>query len=455
MKNIQINSKQVTKGDIFVAITCPNVKQYINEAFQNGASIVFSEFSEDSRVIKINDARLLASKLAKFTYDKQPNTCVSVTGTNGKSSVAHFLSQIWQYSGKNTANLGTLGLFINGEKTDLENITIPNLTTPDSITLHKILDHLAKRNITHLVFEASSHALDQKRLHSVELSAAAFTNLASDHLDYHKTKESYLSSKLHLFKEILENDKPAIVSKDYPEIFSEVSKLNKNIISFGLNKGNFVRAENIKEFSDHIIFDISFGKEIFKNLSVKLFGQFQIMNILCASALAFSCGLSPEEIIETFTKLSTLNGRMEHVRSINRGNVYIDYAHTSEAFKNALKCFRKVCKGRLICVFGCGGNRDKSKRKEMGKIADELADIVIITDDNPRFESPESIRSEIILTCPNALNIPNRKDAIYKAISLINSDDFVVVIGKGHEDYQIYGNETKHFSDKETILNFK
>lgn len=454
MKNIQINSKMVCKGDIFIAITCPNLQENINEAFQKGASIVFSDSSKDSRVIKIADARLLASKLAKFVYNKQPEICVSITGTNGKSSIAHFLSQIWQNSGKNTANLGTLGLFINGIKSDLENILIPNLTTPDSITLHRVMDSLANHNITHFVFEASSHALEQKRLHSVELSAAAFSNFASDHLDYHKTRESYLSSKLRLFKEILKNDKPAIVSKDYEMLFSEVSKLNKNIISFGLDEGNFIKAENIREFSDHIIFDLSFGEKVFKSLDVKLFGRFQIMNVLCASALAYACDLSPQKIIETFSKLSTLNGRMEHIRSINKGDVYIDYAHTSEAFKNALKCFKHVCKGRLICVFGCGGNRDKSKRGEMGKIANNLADIVIITDDNPRFESPEDIRSEIILNCPKALNISDRKDAIYKAISLIKPDDFVVVIGKGHEDYQIYGNEIKHFSDKETILKF-
>jgi len=454
MKNIQINSKQVTKGDIFIAIKCPNLEKNINEAFQNGAAIVFADSSEDSRVIKINDARLLASKLAKFAYNNQPEICVSVTGTNGKSSVAHFLSQIWWNSGKNVANLGTLGLFINGKMSNLENIIIPNLTTPDPIMLHRIIDNLAKQSITHFVFEASSHALDQKRLHSVELSAAAFTNFASDHLDYHKTQESYLDSKLQLFKEILKNDRPAIVSKDYPMIFSEVSKLNKNVISFGLNKDNFIRAENIKEFSDHIIFDLLFGEMIFKNLNVNVFGQFQIMNILCASALAFACNLSPEEIIKTYPKLTTLNGRMEHIRAINGGEVYIDYAHTSEAFKNALLCFKKVCKGRLICVFGCGGDRDKSKRGEMGKIAEDFADIVIVTDDNPRFESPETIRSEIISKCPKAFNIPNRKDAIYKAISLIKTGDFAVIIGKGHENYQIYGNETKHFSDKETILNF-
>lgn len=454
MKNIQINSKQVTKGDIFIAITCPNLEKNINEAFQNGAAIVFADSSEDSRVIKINDARLLASKLAKFAYNNQPEICVSVTGTNGKSSVAHFLSQIWWNSGKNVANLGTLGLFINGKKSNLENIIIPNLTTPDPITLHKIIDNLTKQNITHFVFEASSHALDQKRLHSVELSAAAFTNFASDHLDYHKTQEAYLDSKLRLFKEILKNDRPTIVSKDYPMIFSKVSKLNKNVISFGLNKDNFIRAENIKEFSDHIAFDLLFGEMIFKNLNVKVFGQFQIMNILCASALAFACNLSPEEIVKTYPKLTTLNGRMEHVRTINGGEIYIDYAHTSEAFKNALLCFKKVCKGRLICVFGCGGDRDKSKRGEMGEIAEDFADIVIVTDDNPRFESPEAIRSEIISKCSKAFNIPNRKDAIYKAISLIKTGDFVVIIGKGHENYQIYGNETKHFSDKETILNF-
>lgn len=455
MQNIQLNSKRVQKGDIFIAVNCPNLEQNVKEAFQRGAEIVFAESLIDNRVIRIDDARLLASKLAKFNFYNQPEVSVAVTGTNGKSSVAHFLSQIWINSGKAAANLGTLGLFINGEKANLEDITIPNLTTPDPLTLHKTMERLHQLNITNFVFEASSHALEQKRLHSADLSTAAFTNLASDHLDYHKTKESYLNSKLRLFKEILKDDKPAIVSKDYPIVFDEVSKLNKNIISFGLHENNFIKAKNIKEFADYIIFDLLFGEIEFPNVRLNLFGNFQMMNVLCAIALAYACHTPIEEIVGILPKLSTLNGRMEHVRSINGGNVYVDYAHTSEAFKSALNCFRQVCKGRLICVFGCGGNRDKSKRSEMGKIASDIADVVIVTDDNPRSESPGLIRSEIISNCPKAIEIASRKDAIYKAMSLIRPGDFVVVIGKGHEEYQIYGNETLHFSDKETILSYK
>lgn len=452
MQNIQINSKFVKNGDVFIAIPCEQSEKHISEAFKNGAEIVFAESSQNESVIKISDARLLASKLAKFRYNKQPDVCVALTGTNGKSSVAHFLKQIWTYSGKKSANLGTLGLFINDDKSSPNDILIPNLTTPDAITLHKIMEYLKKEDVTNFVFEASSHALDQKRLHSANLSAAAFTNFSSDHLDYHKTRESYLYAKLRLFNEILPKEKPAIVSKDYPDIYNEISKINKNIISFGIENDNFIKANNINELPEKIIFDLNCGNEIFKNVEINLFGKFQIMNILCAISLALGSGLSIQEIVQTLPKISPLKGRMEHVKSINNGNVYIDYAHTSYGFKSALECFRKVCRGRLICVFGCGGDRDKSKRSEMGKIANDLSDITIVTDDNPRTESPHNIRKQIIETCPNAIEIGNRKEAISHGISLIEENDFLVVIGKGHEDYQIYADKTFHFSDKEEIL---
>ena len=454
MQDIQINSKFVTKGDVFIAIPCENVEENIYEAFNNGAKVVFAESSQNKDVIIVNDGRLLTSKLAKFRYAEQPDICVALTGTNGKSSVAHFLKQIWTFLGKKTANLGTLGLFINDDKTNPTDILVPNLTTPDAITLHKLMEHLKKEQVTHFVFEASSHALEQKRLHSADLNAAAFTNFASDHMDYHKNRESYLSSKLRLFYEILPKDKPVIVSHDYPEIYNEVFKINKNIISFGMSNDNFIKANNINELPEKIIFDLHCGDKIFKKIEINLFGRFQIMNILCAISLAVASGSAIEDIVEILSKISTLNGRMEHVRSINNGNVYVDYAHTSEGFKCALECFKKVCKGRLICVFGCGGDRDKSKRQEMGKIASELSDIAIVTDDNPRTESPSEIRKQIVEKCPNAIEIENRKEAISHAISLIELNDFVVVIGKGHEDYQIYAKETIHFSDKEEILSF-
>ncbi|MDR1391535.1 MAG: UDP-N-acetylmuramoyl-L-alanyl-D-glutamate--2,6-diaminopimelate ligase [Holosporales bacterium] len=452
MKDIQINSKFVKEGDIFVAIPCQNLERNINEALDKKAEIVFAEESKNDKVLKINDARLLASRLAKFKYNRQPEFCVSITGTNGKSSVAHFLRQIWTHSEKKAGNLGTLGLFIDEKEITFKDAPISNLTTPDPITLHKIMEYAKRKKVTHFVLEASSHALNQKRLHSIDLAAAAFTNLASDHLDYHKTEKAYLASKLKLFEEILECDRPAIVSRDYPRIHEGVSKFNKNIISFGFDKTNFIRAKNIREFEEEVIFDLVFGGRTFPEIKINLFGNFQIMNVLCAISLAFSVETKIEDIIETLPAILPLSGRMERIASFNKGNIYVDYAHTSEGLKSALTCFKKICKGRLICLFGCGGNRDKTKREEMGKIADQLSDVVIVTDDNPRNEPPSEIRQQIIKICPKAIEIGNRKEAIFHAISLIEPGDSVVVIGKGHEVYQIYSDKTIPFNDKEEVL---
>ncbi len=459
MKNIQINSKFIKPGDIFVAIPCKGVKANIFDALQNGAELVFAERNDAEQcdiknIVAIPDARLIASKLSRFIYPNQPEICIAVTGTNGKSSVAHFLSQIWTYSGITSANLGTLGLFINQEAAFPNEITIPNLTTPDPVTFHKIMEYLVSQKVNHCVFEASSHALEQKRCHSATLTAAAFTNLASDHLDYHKTKEVYFATKLKLFQDILPPDRPAIVSMDFPEIYQEVSKYNHNIITFGMNDKNFVKAKNIQESSEKIVFDLVCGNELFPQIEIKLLGTFQVMNILCAVALALTSGLNPSAIADILPKIKSLNGRMEHIRTLNGGNVYVDFAHTADGLKNALKCFRKVCRGRLICVFGCGGNRDITKRPEMGRIASQLADICVVTDDNPRQEMPEEIRKQIIASCPNAIEIGNRHEAINHALSIIHPGDIVAIMGKGHETYQIYGTTSTHFSDKEKILAF-
>lgn len=456
MRNIKLNSKQVSKNDVFIAFPCQDVQLHITEALKNGASLVISECPyPDNRVQIVPDARLFASEIAKKQSPEEPKVSVAITGTNGKSSTAHFLNQIWMNLGLKSANLGTLGLFIGLEKATPRDFKIPNLTTPDAFTLRKIMKYLLSNEITHFVFEASSHALEQKRLHNVNLGAAAFTNLASDHLDYHKTKSNYLTSKLRLFSEILPKRHPAIVSKDYPELYEAVKLLNNSVLTFGLQNKNDINASNIKTYSDKIIFDLNLLGTTYKDVEIKVFGEFQVMNVLCAIALACATtNFEKADIANVLPKILPLNGRMEHVRSIGGGSVYVDYAHTSEGFKNALKCFKKACKGRLICVFGCGGDRDKSKRTEMGKIASELADVVIVTDDNPRTESPESIRSEIIKNCPNAIEIPNRKEAIHKGISLIKANDFVVIIGKGHEEYQIYSDRITHLHDKAEVLNF-
>ena len=452
MKNIHIDSRNIEIGDIFVAVPCSNVESNISNAFSRGASVVFAEKSCNNNVIIVDDARLLASKLSRFKFPMQPEICVAVTGTNGKSSVSHFLSQIWTNSGKISANLGTLGLFVNQKETKPEGILIPNLTTPDPLTFHKVLDYLQSLNVTHCVFEASSHAIDQKRCYSASLSAAAFTNLASDHLDYHKTKEEYLAAKLKLFQDVLPSDKPAVVSYDYPEIYDSVSKIHKNIISFGISEQNDIRARNIRESKDKIIFDLQSGNETFSDIEINLLGDFQVMNILCAVALAVISGIKIQEIVRILHKIKPLTGRMELIRKINGGSVYVDFAHTADGLKNALLCFKKNCEGRLVCVFGCGGNRDTTKRSEMGKIASEIADVCIVTDDNPRNEPPENIRKQIISNCNNAIEIGNRREAIQYALSIIKSGDIVAVMGKGHETQQIYGANVLHFSDAEEIL---
>ncbi|MDR0695483.1 MAG: UDP-N-acetylmuramoyl-L-alanyl-D-glutamate--2,6-diaminopimelate ligase [Holosporales bacterium] len=453
MKRVQTNSKLVERGDIFIGIPCASLAEHIEEAIRNGASITFAEgYSENQAVVPVRDARLLASRLAKFTYNEQPECCVALTGTNGKSSTAHFLRQIWGQSGKLSANLGTCGLFIADQNVVPPSIHVPTLTTPDPITLHMIMKYLYQNNVTHLVFEASSPALDQKRLHSVELSAAAFTNLASDHIDYHGTADAYFRAKLLLFEEILPRDRPAVVSADHSVVYDAVSKLNNNIITFGLSLNNFIRAENVVVSRDGTSFDLICGKKRFNEIHVDLLGKFQIMNLMCAVATAYACGTRIDTILNALRAVYAADGIMEYVRTVNGGDVYVDFAHTAEGLAEALRCFREICRRRLICVFGCGGDRDRSKRATMGRIANELADIVIVTDDNPRLEDPAAIRASIIEQCPGAIEIWDRREAIYHAIGLIEPGDIVAIMGKGHENYQTYNTESKHFNDKEEIL---
>jgi UDP-N-acetylmuramoyl-L-alanyl-D-glutamate--2,6-diaminopimelate ligase len=459
MKNIQTNSKTVEEGDIFIAISCKNLKDNIKEAIDRKAGLIFVEeknkellYDVDAKkIVFIKDARLIASKLAKFKHNAQPNCCVCVTGTNGKSSCVHFLNQIWNLCGEISASFGPLGLFIGGRK--IENAGIKSdLTTPDPFILHKILEYLYENNVNNAVFEASSHAIEQKRLHSVDLAAAAFTNISTDHLDYHKTKEEYLKAKASLFLEVLPKENPAVILGDSKLICASVKAIHKNVITFGLDEKNDIKAYNIREYENKIVFDCDIFGRIFKNVTLNLFGRFQALNVLCATGLACSCGAKPEEIIEILPKLKPLDGRMEHIISYNNGEVYVDYAHTSEGFKNALECFKRTCPNKLICIFGCGGDRDKTKRSEMGQIAQDIADIVIVTDDNPRSEDPKSIRKEIINFCPKAIEIDDRKEAIKCGMNMLSDGDFLTITGKGCESIQIYSNKTLKHNDKEEIL---
>ncbi len=452
MKKIQINSQHVKSGDIFVAIECKNIENNIREALSKGASIVVLEqnsvsFSNE-KFLYTNDARLTASKIASFCYSDYPEHCLSVTGTNGKSSVVSFLSQIWTNNGIKNATLGTNGLFIDAVKN--EEIYIQSLTTPDCVNLHQILTFLVSKQIAHCAFEASSHSLDQKRLHSVPLNVAAFTNLTFDHLDYHHSKEEYFITKQKIFTEICV--KKAVFSMDDEYVFNALKTLHNDYITFGYFNKNNIFATNIKEHSNKIIFDLSYNGEMFKDIFLNIFGKFQILNVLCAIAMAVSDGLLITKIVDSLGHIKTLSGRMDYIASKNGGHIYVDYAHTVSGFKDALKVFKRNCKGRLITVFGCGGDRDKTKRALMGKSAGEIADINIVTDDNPRTENPASIREEIIKNCLNTVEIPSRTEAIKYAISMLREGDFLVIIGKGNESAQIYADKILNHNDKDCVL---
>lgn len=470
MKNIQINSKLIQKGDIFIGIPSENLEDHVLEAISNGANLIVSDLQDKNKLSKITDniifsenIRKTCSILSKFYYSEQPEICVSVTGTNGKSSVVNFLSQIWKNLDIQSSSLGTVGLFINNIKFEGNNdIEIPNLTTPGSLSLHKILSFLKmKKNIDYLAFEASSHALDQYRLHSVLLKSAGFTNFASDHMDYHKNRENYLNAKLRLFREILPPENIAVINGDDQTILESIRNIKNNntILSFGIESHNTISAMNIREYLKYTIFDIIYDGTIYHDIKINLVGRFQVMNILCAMGLCLgsSSNIKIDDILNIIHNIIPLNGRMEYIGSYNHGNIYIDYAHTSEGFQNALLSFRKLCNqenSRLITIFGCGGNRDTSKRSIMGKISHDLSDISIITDDNPRYEDPSSIRQEIIKNCENAIEIGNRKEAIKYGMSLLKKNDVLLIVGKGHETTQNYGNNIIKHNDKESVLSF-
>ena len=395
----------------------------------------------------VSDAWLLASKLSKIQFSKQPKIAIAITGTSGKSSVAHFVHQLWYLLGIRSANLGTLGLFIDNKK--CEDIDVPNLTTPDAFNLHKILNYLSELHINNIVFEASSAALVQKRLHSVDISVAVFTNFASDHLDYHHTRNEYFKAKLILFKDLIKNNTPAIVYGDDNWLVKQIRDIHSNVITFGFNDDNNIYVEDIKIFLNRIDFTLVINNQKYKNVQLNLCGKFQLLNILASIAVLYSLGTNIDP--KLISSITPLKGRMEHVKKVNNGDVFIDYAHTSDALENALKEFKTVCKNKLIVILGCGGNRDTSKRKEFGKLAQKYADIVIVTDDNPRTEDPEKIRKEILSECAKGIEIANRAEAIKFALDKITVNDIVVIFGKGHEEYQIYGHNAIPFSDYEIV----
>jgi len=396
--------------------------------------------------LRVANPRRVLAQIAARLHPGQPSTAVAVTGTSGKTSVADFTRQIFAALGRQAASLGTIGLIKPHEA------IYGSLTTPDPVTLHATLDALAREGITHLAFEASSHGLDQHRLDGVKLTAAAFTNLGRDHMDYHPSVEAYLGAKLRLFTELLERGQTAVVNADgafSDRVIAAAKARGLRIITTGA-KGETLRRVSLKNDGFAQAMEVeAFGKTY--DVRLPLVGAYQAENALTAAGLAIAAGEEPGAVLASLEHLRGVPGRLEIVGEAGGGLAIVDYAHKPEALAAALDACRPFATGKLISVFGCGGDRDKGKRPIMGQISVEKADVSIVTDDNPRTEVPAAIRAEILAGAKGAIEIGDRAEAIAAAVKMMGKGDVVLVAGKGHETGQIIGTKVVPFSDHEAL----
>ena len=452
------NSAKCKKNNIFFAIKGTKIdgNKFINHAIQKGAKVIISNqkfegIRNNILFIRSANVRKLLSETAYSIYKNKPKNLIAVTGTNGKSSVADFYYQILKLNKKRVASIGTLGIKTQNYLKKVSNTTI------DPITLSKVLNGLKKEKIDNVILEASSHGLKQNRLDGLEFNTGIFTNLSHDHLDYHKTYSEYLKSKLYLFNKLLKKNSNIITDINiiqYKKI-KEIALKNKlNIQTISNNNANLEIISH-EYHNDKQIVKIKYNKKIYK-FETKLIGKIQIKNMLMAMIAATKSNLSFKKIINIIEDLKPARGRLEQIGSIkNNSKVILDYAHTPDALEASLKSLKEQFKDKKISiVFGCGGDRDKAKRPMMGKIANEYCDRIYVTDDNPRYENPKSIRKSIrkSINKSKTYEISNRANAINRAIIDLKTGDILIVAGKGHEKIQEYKRIKKLFSDKEQIL---
>jgi UDP-N-acetylmuramoyl-L-alanyl-D-glutamate--2,6-diaminopimelate ligase len=451
---ITADSRQVRPGWLFAALRGSKADgtRFVADAVTKGAAAILAEAGTQVEVpaqipvlVSAEPRRALALMAARF-YGAQPETAVAVTGTSGKTSVADFARQIFAALGYRAASLGTIGLIRPGES------RYGSLTSPDPVTLHHTLAELAQDGITHLALEASSHGLDQHRLDGLRLKAAAFTNLGHDHLDYHPSVEAYLAAKQRLFSEVLPPDGVAVVNADAEhagEVVAVARNAGRRVLTVG-RAGEALRLEALEaeRFAQRLQVRHAGGAA---GIRLPLLGAYQAGNAIVAAGLAIAVGENPRRVLPALEKLEGVKGRLEVMGLVRGGLVVIDYAHKPDALAAALKALRPFAPGRLVCVFGCGGDRDTAKRPIMGEIASRLADSVIVTDDNPRSEDPKAIRAEILAGARNAREIGDRAEAIRAGSRLLGAGDVLLVAGKGHETGQIVGDKVIPFSDHEVV----
>jgi UDP-N-acetylmuramoyl-L-alanyl-D-glutamate--2,6-diaminopimelate ligase len=452
------DSRTVRPGALFAALpgSVHGGRGFIAAAVEAGAAAVLAPEDTPADIVPagvalITDAnpRRRLSLMAAAFYCVQPETVAAVTGTNGKTSVATFLRQIWGHLGHQAASMGTLGISSGISELD----TGPSLTTADPVTLHDTMAKLAEAGIGHLAMEASSHGLDQYRLDGVRLAAGALTNISRDHMDYHGTPEAYRRAKLRLFEELLPEGAAAVACYEEPDqerVAAIAVRRRLNFMTYGVEAGDIhcPKAE-IAGTGWNLTLSVA-GQRI--ETEFPLPGRFQLLNALCALGLAIGCGAEAQAAASALPGLQPVPGRMEvAARLANGATAVVDFAHTPDALRTVLTALRPFVEGRLVVLFGCGGDRDAGKRPVMGGIAARFADDVIVTDDNPRSENPADIRRQTMEGCPDPHEVGDRADAIRYGVAMLALGDILVVAGKGHESGQIVGDKVLPFLDSDVV----
>lgn len=455
---LAVDSRLVREGQLFAALpgTRAHGAAFVAAALARGAGAILTDAAgarlaaaalagHPVPLIVAEDPRAALSGAAALWFGAQPALMAAVTGTNGKTSVATFARQIWTMLGHEAVNIGTTG--VEGAWT----APVAH-TTPEPITLHRLLAGAANAGITHAAMEASSHGLDQRRLDGVELRAAAFTNFSRDHLDYHPDEASYFAAKAGLFTRVLQEDGCAVINIDDPrgaQMAALAEARGQHVMTVGHDRGCDLQLAGQR-------FDAA-GQDVRliwqgqpHQLRLGLIGGFQALNVAVATGLVLACGDRAEDVFSCLSGLEPVRGRMQlAARRADGAPVFVDYAHTPDAIDTALRALRPHVMGRLVVVFGAGGDRDRGKRPLMGAIAAAAADVVYVTDDNPRSEDPVAIRAEIMQACPDAHEVPDRAEAILRAVDALGPGDALLIAGKGHETGQIVGDDVFPFDDAE------
>ncbi|WP_135451049.1 UDP-N-acetylmuramoyl-L-alanyl-D-glutamate--2,6-diaminopimelate ligase [Tabrizicola caldifontis] len=458
LSGLTADSRAVLAGMLFAALpgSATHGARFIPAALDQGAVAILTDAEgarmaaqalteSDAALIVAEDPRAALACAAALWFGPQPETMVAVTGTNGKTSVATFTRQIWSALGHAAINIGTTGIEGAWEAPSSH-------TTPDAITLQKLLAAAARDGVTHAAMEASSHGIDQRRLDGVRLKAAGFTNLTQDHLDYHGTMEAYFAAKTRLFTRLLPEDGVAVINLD-GAMGSEMAELalgrGLHVLTVGKGDGADLRiAASRPDATGQEVRYLWQGRAFQTRLN--LIGAFQAENVAVAAGLAIASGDAAEDVLAALPRLTGVRGRMQLAATRRNGAaVYVDYAHTPDAIETALRALRPHVMGRIVIVFGAGGDRDRSKRPLMGEAARKYADVLYVTDDNPRTEDPASIRRAILAACPEAHEVGDRAEAILRAVDALQPGDALLIAGKGHETGQIVGNDIYPFDDVE------